>query len=314
MADELQDVQFNEGGASGAGFSEIKPFLECPKAYQYGQVRGIYRPTSQTPDYFAVGGLVHAGRARWFADKQSTSAETWDRIRADVRSTREGYKLPVSEQAEVDALRYITEYVEHYSVRPKPNIVAVEHMLGPFKLGEAEGSARTARLDDFGFYPEAGGLAIGECKTSSAPISDAINQYTLHGQPVLQKILWDIAHQGAATYGPVKGIVMDIIQKGYAGKRCNFARIFVPVEERVQQWWQKWLLKALEGRNAVTWNSDEERRISSCTRLEGKARVACQFRELCMFGKSAALEYAMKDGTLLSQWQPSEGKETAPWE
>lgn len=314
MTAELQEVQFNEGGASGLGFSELKSFIECPKSYQYGEVRKIHRPTSSTPDHFAVGAMVHAGRARWFAEKQGLEAATWDKIRADIAKCREEFALPVSESAERDALRYIQEYIDHYSVQPKPNIVAVEHMLGPFKLGEADGTERTARLDDFGFYHEAGGMAIGECKTSSAPISDAINQYTLHGQPVLQKILWDIAHQGAATYGPVKGVVMDIIQKGYAGRRCNFARIFLPIEERVQKWWHEGLLKLLAGRAKVTWNSDEERRISSCTRLEGKARIACQFRELCMYGKSASLEYAFKSGDLLTEWQPSEGKETAPWD
>lgn len=305
---------FNKGGASGLGFSEIESLLRCPKEYQYGAVRKIHKPTAQSPDYFAVGSFLHAGRARWLASGQDTGSETWEAIKADVQEAREELELPCSDDAERIALRYIQEYVDHWSVRQKPEIVAVEHLLGPTKLGDQVWSERTARLDDFGFYPEAAGLAIGECKTTSAAISDVANQYTLHGQPVLQKILWDLAPQGAATYGEVKGMVLDVIQKGYAGKRCQFARLFVPIPERVQQWWQKFLLVALEQRTSIEWGTDVERRITSCTRLIGRGRVACPYRELCLYGKGASIEYAFKDGKLLTEWTQSDAESTEPWE
>lgn len=308
------DTMFNEGGASGLGFSEVESYLRCPKEYQYDKVRGIHRPTAQSPDYFAVGSFLHAGRARWLAEKQSTSAEVWDKVKADVQKVREGLDLPCSDDAERTALRYIQEYIDHWSVRPKPDIVAVEHMLGPTKLGDTNLTERTARLDDFGFYPEAGGLAIGECKTTSAAISDVANQYTLHGQPMLQRILWDIAPQGAATYGPVKGMVLDVVQKGYGGKRCQFARLFVPVLDRAVAWFRHELTMALYAKAKVDWNSDTERRVTSCTRLIGRGRVACPYRELCMFGKSAALEYAFKDGRPLTEWQEVEGQQVNPWD
>lgn len=309
------DTMFNEGGPSGLGFSEVESYLRCPKEYQYDKVRGIHRPTAQSPDYFAVGSFLHAGRARWLAEKQSTSAEVWDLIKTDVQKTREGLDLPCSDDAERIALRYIQEYIDHWSVRPKPDIVAVEHMLGPTRLDEGRATERTARLDDFGFYPEAQGLAIGECKTTSAAISDVANQYTLHGQPTLQKILWDMAPQGAATYGPVKGMVLDVVQKGYGGKRCQFARLFVPIPERTAEWYKKELTNALFYKDTMTWNTDAERRITSCTRLVGRGRVACPYRELCLYGKSASLEYAFKDGRQLTEWQPTEPNELVnPWD
>lgn len=308
-------TMWNEGGSSGAGYSELEPHLRCPKEHQYAYVRGITHPTNVTPDYFAVGSFVHAGRARWFASGQGLGSEVWDAIRRDVTATREGFPLPCNEVAESDALRFLQEYVDHWSVREKPKIVAVEHLLGPSDLLDGADSARTARLDDFGYYAEANGaLAIGECKTTTAPISDVANQYTLHGQPTLQRLLWDAAPQGAATYGSVAGMVLDVVQKGYGGKRCAFSRIFVPHDDRVQLWAKSALARATIAKNAVTWDSEPERRITSCTRLIGKARIACGFRDLCQHGRAGAAGYSFKDGRRITEWVPTEGQTVAPWD
>ncbi len=308
-------TMWSEGGPSGAGYSELEPFLRCEKEYQLAKVREITKPTAQTPDYFAVGSFVHAGRARWLASGCGVGAEVWDAIRADVDATRSSLPLPCSEQSVSDALRFIQEYVDHWSVREKPKIVAVEHLLGPSDLLDGADSARTARLDDFGFYPEAGGaLCIGECKTTTAPISDVANQYTLHGQPTLQRLLWDAAPQGAATYGTVAGMVLDVVQKGYGGKRCAFSRIFVPHDDRVLLWAKSSLAKATIAKNALAWDSEAERRITSCTRLIGKARVACAYRDLCQSGKAGAAGYVFKDGRRIVEWEPTEGQTVPPWE
>jgi hypothetical protein len=310
---ELITPMFNEGGASGIGWSELDPLANCEKEHQYANVRQIYKPTAESPDALAVGAFVHAGRARWFADKQSTSAETWQRIVEDITRTREGLPLPCSESAERDALRYVQEFVEHYSVRAKPNIVAVEHMLGPVNIG-GDDTPRTGRLDDFGFYPDAGDkLAIGECKTTHS-ITDTLMEYSLHGQPVLQRILWSLAPQGEATYGQVAGHVLDIIQKGYGGKKCSFMRIFVPLEPRVLEWGREYLVRLLNRRKEIGWDTPVVRNLKACTRLTGKARVACKFQNLCQYGKTAALEYAFRDGRGLPEHTPETGRETAPWD
>jgi hypothetical protein len=313
-------TMWNEGGPSGLGYSEIEAYLRCPKEYQFGKVRGMSKPMSNTPDYFAIGSFLHAGRARWFAEGFSVSDETWQKMIADVDATRSGFELPSSDLAYSTALRYLQEYVDYWVVREKPKIVAVEHMLGPVRIDTRmeDGVAfteRTARLDDFGFYPEAGNkLMIGECKTTSGKISDVANQYTMHGQPGLQQLLWKLAPQGEAMYGAVSGMVLDVISKGMGGKRCEFARIGVDVPERLMVIVRNELARALVRKAQVTWNSDEERRVTSCTRLIGKARVACSFRDVCLYGRGGTMGMTFEDGSPVPNWQPSEGKETAPWD
>lgn len=308
------NTQWNEGGPSGQGWSEIEGYLRCPKEYQFAKVRAIRRLHANMPDYFAVGSFMHAGRARWFAEGMTTSDETWQKMRDDITKVRSDFELPCSDVAEATALRYLQEYVDHWSVREKPKIVAVEHMLGPTPLVDGDSDTdRTARLDDFGFYPESGHrLVIGECKTTASAISDVANQYALHGQPHLQRILWDRAPQGAAMYGSVVGMVLDVIQKGYGGKRCSFGRLFVPVDQRSLAWFRTNLVAALKRKATVTWNSEEERRISSCTRLVGKARVGCEYRDVCQFGRQGVGGMAFKDGSLVSEWQ-DDGSQAQPW-
>ncbi len=306
---------WNEGGPSGLGWSEVDAYLRCPKEYQFAKVRGISKMQTNIPDYFAVGSFVHAGRARWFAQKFDQGAETWQLIRDDITKVRSEFQLPCNDSAETTALRYIQEYVDHWGIRPHPQIVAVEHMLGPTRLDADEASSeRTSRLDDFGFYQEAGGkLMIGELKTTSAPISDVANQYTLHGQPLLQRLLWELAPQGEASHGAVGGMVLDVVQKGYGGKRCTFARLVVPVDERPLAWFRNNLLDALRKKALIDWNTDAERRISSCTRLVGKARVACEYRDVCQFGRQGVGGMAFEDGSLVSDWQ-DDGSQARPWD
>ena len=69
---------FNEGGASGMGWSEIAAFLRCPREYQLSKVIGVVKPKQATPDYFAVGTMVHAGRARVCC---STVSSIWGLVR-----------------------------------------------------------------------------------------------------------------------------------------------------------------------------------------------------------------------------------------
>ncbi len=306
---ELIQPMFNEGGASGEGWSEMVA-MRCEKEYQLAKVRGIYQPKTQTPAPLAGGTFVHAGRARWFAEKQSTSMETWAKIVADVDKARAELELPTAERVYKDALRWLTEYVEFWSVRPAPNIVAVEHFLGPMKV-DGDDTSRTARLDDFGFYEEAGGLAVGECKTAMS-LQGCITEYTLHGQPTLQQILWAAAPQGEATYGPIKGTVLDIVEKGYAGKKCNFARVFLPLNANVILWAKKVISETLRRRSQITWETDAKRGglLSGCTKLLGGARIPCEFQNLCMFGEAAVHEYAFRDGRNLLESTNA----VKPWE
>lgn len=302
---------FSDGGPSGAGYSEFAPYLRCPKEYQLQQVRGITVPASQEKEPLVIGQLCHAGRNRWLARNCATDAMTWVLMKSDMTKVVESMDLPIGMTVYDTALRYITEYVEHWSMRAKPRTLAVEWLLGPTALAEIGGHERTARLDDIGEYPETGGkLAIGELKTTGSSVADCIAEYTLHGQPIMQRTLWDAAPQGKETWGAVDMFVLDIIQKGWQGKRCAFARIPIQVTDHALAWGKRWLNEAVIASRKVEWGSDVERRISSCTRVSAGRRVACQYRDLCQYGKSAAVGYRLADGRLLSEYEG----EVKPWD
>lgn len=301
------------GGASAAGYHQIQAYLQCPKKFQLAKVRGVQVPMAGTPSYFAVGSMLHAARAVWFTSKFPAWEQCKDAIKDAISKVEAEYnaKLPVPPDAARDALRYAEEYVDHYLGLPHPKVVAAEYPLGPALVG---GEDRTARIDDVSYYAEGGGkLYIGECKTTSTSPSAAITEYTLHGQPMLQVLLWRAAHQGREMYGDVAGVMLDVVQKGYSGKRCTFARIPIEVTEYSLQWYSRMLGAAVKASKLVTWDSDEDRRITSCTSMIGKGRIACQYQELCRFGRDAALSYVTADGNRLTDFEPTDDKKVMPW-
>lgn len=292
------------GGASGLGWSELVAYMRCPKEYQYARVRRVISPKVATPDPLAIGQMVHAGRAAWLAKKCAMDSDTDCFVQQEMHRACEEHKLPVTPQAEKEAYRIVAEYREHWSMREAPRTVATEHLLGPVTLwdGDEEQHARTARLDDFGYYPEAGGkLVIGELKTGADSPAQIMNEYQLHGQPLLQQLLWKRAPQGEATWGAIAGVVFDVIQKGGGGKKCQFARIFVDAAPYALQWYQTWLKLAIRNSRAVTWDSDEARNITACTRASGRGRVACTYRTLCEWGERASGDYTHEDGSPLKE-------------
>lgn len=311
------EVAHGGGGPTDAGWHKIEAALYCWKEYQLSQVRGVHMPSNQTPDHFATGIGFHAGRARWFADKFPTDAKGEKRIKEAVEEDLDKQKLPVSVDAKQFTFKLLKEYVEHWSVLPKPTPVVAEHLVGPAPLQKDDPFPlwRTARVDDCSYYPEAlNGLCVGEAKTTSATINDCINQYTLHGQPSLQFILWHMAPQGEAKYGKLKGVMLDIVQKGYGRDKSKFARHLLTYSDHMLAWHIKNLRFALKAIASVDWNTDTPRNITSCTRLIGKGRVACQFRELCLHGKSASIKYVLRDGKSLLSFKPDGERQVFPWE
>lgn len=312
-------VEVGSGGPTDAGWHSAEAGIWCLKEAQYKYVRGVHTPHLQTPDYFAVGGLLHAGRATWFGSKFDTSQATIDAVKQAILDAATTFSLPVTEDAKKAATKYMLEYVEFWSGRPRPQPLAAEYLVGPAPLqaGDQFPLWRTARLDDVSIYPEAlNRLAIGEAKTTSGSIEDCINQYTLHGQPILQYVLWHTSEQGAKKHGPLGGFVLDIIKKGYGKDKSKFARHFVEVTPKTVEWYVRSLRAYLRKFANLDWNTDldDMRNIMACTRMVGRARMACEFRELCRHGKSAAGNFALKDGTPLNEWKPSAGKDTSPWE
>ncbi len=311
-------ILLGKGGPSSQGFHMMQALTYCKKEFQFATIRKIHVPAEFTHDHFAVGSIFHAGRARWFSLNFRTDAKAWRAIKDATAEEADGHHLPVSFKAERMALSYLAQYVEHYSLLPKPKPLAAEYLLGPAPLAKDDPlyMFRTARLDDVSVYPEsAGQLAIGESKTTSGSVNDVVRQYQLHGQPMLQYVLWKLAKQGERTHGPVAGTVLDVTVKGYGGRKCSFKRVFIPFEPYAIKWFKKSMRGYLKDGSKIDWNSTPRRNFGSCTRMGGRGRVDCTYKKLCTYGRSVAGQYVYgEDSRPLHFWKPSEGKETPPWE
>lgn len=311
-------VELGQGGPSAMGWHTIESFLRCPKEYQYQQIRKIRQPLASTPDYFAVGILVHAMRARWFSLRFDTSNEAWESIKLAAKEEMERVELPIRPDAERLALRYMQEYVAHWSIRPRPEPIAAEYLIGPAPLLQNDPLTlhRTARLDDVSRYPEFGNaLYIGEAKTDGKSVDNCLETYTLHGQPLLQMLLWKMAPQGEQRHGPVAGVMLDVIVKGREGQRCKFARIPLKYTNRALEWYIDSMRGYLAAASRVDWNTSVPRNVTACTRPAGGAmRIPCPFRDLCMHGRSAAAQFVLENGDSLVRWVPTDEQTTPPWE
>jgi hypothetical protein len=282
-------------------------------AYKLEQVIGAKKPQNQTPDHFAVGILHHAMRARWFYEGFGTDEKTWEKVKRAAQEAVEEQKLPISMEAERKSLAMFQMYMDYWSVRPRPEPVAAEYLVGPAAIGEEFETVteRTARLDDVSRYPEAGGaLCIGESKTTSTTVGDTVQQYTLHGQPLLQLLLWKLSPNGEAKHGPVAGIMLDIFVKPYEKKPPAFGRVFVPVTDWTLKWYAESMSAYLRAAAKITADSLAPRNVHGCTYTAGRMRVACEYRELCSHGPGAASLYVLPDGSSLAKW----GGEVKPWD
>ena len=310
-------VLLGEGGPTEAGFHSIQDIFRCAKAYQYGKVRGIRKPLAATPDHFALGILFHAMRARWFSLCFDEGAKAWGKVQDAAREEVDNSKLPMSPDSVARAVSLMAAYIDHWRLRPKPSPVAAEYLLGPAPLekGDPFFMFRTARLDDVSHYPEAGGkLCIGESKTASTSIGAVAQEYELHGQPLLQLVLWKMCPNGEARFGPVAGIMLDAAIKAYDGKDPKFGRVFVPVRDETLQWYVQSLKGYLRAAAAIEWDTEAPRNPMGCTYMAGRARIDCDFKPLCMHGKNSSGQYVLADGSSLRAHQPHSGKEKMPWE
>ena len=290
--------------------------IGCPKEYQFRHVRKVHKPQAQTPDHFAIGIFMHVGKARWFAKNFQRDSATWLSIQDAMNAAAFEQRLPVSLKARQFSEKLMREYMDHWSMRPKPKPIAAEYKLGPTPLepGDPFGLWRTAVLDDVSHYPEVlNKLCLGETKTTSGSFNELIEQYTLHPQILLQMLLWQNDPNGAAKYGPIAGVMLDMIKKGYGEEKSGFGRHFIPVPAHALSWFARTLKAYLRALVQIDWDADAPRNPVRCTRMEGRARIACEYRELCLQGRSASLLYVMNEGASLLSWKPEPGKLVAPW-
>lgn len=307
-------------GASQYGWHRLVHYLECPKKYQFSEVRKVRIPTDVTPAPFAIGLLHHAMRARWFANRFATSPESWQSIREAAATAATENGQPIAVEDEQAAMDLFQTYVEHWKNQPHPEPVACEYLLGPAKLdaNDFDDEIFTARLDDVSWYNVGGQrlLCIGESKTCS-DTKTTLDEYELHGQPLLQAALWKVSPQGEALHGPIAGIMLDVVRKPYnKGKvKAAFTRQFIPIKPRVMDWYMRSIRANRTSANSINWNTEVLRNVTSCTRMYGRMRIACPYRDLCANGKTAASQYVYgPEGKDLRDWRPTEEEPTPPWE
>jgi hypothetical protein len=299
-------------GASPAGWHHISAMFECPKKFHLRQVWGIRKPQYMTPDPLAVGSLFHAGRAHWFLSHFPTGADYWTKLQAYVQDAALRQDLPVREDAVRRCLGYLHQYMEYWSSRAKPRVGGVEYALSAGIPGIVD--PRTARLDDWGEYPESNfKLALGELKTTSTSIKDCVQEYTVHGQTTLQQLLWAMSPEGDAKHGPVDHTILDIVVKGYDKEKCTFGRVALRIPEFQKRWFVRELGVAVSMAERLTKDSTEVPRIiTSCTRIMGRMRVDCEYKELCQRGAPASTGYVDAEGKGLSTYVNKPG--VKPWD
>lgn len=308
-------------GPSQHGWHKISSYLRCPHEYLQEQVRGIRAPMEYTPDPLAQGLMVHAMRARWFANAFDTSEKSWNSILDAARNAANEAPAPFLKSSEEAALNLFQAYMKFYADKELPKPVACEYLVeGQLDKGDGPSMLFSARLDDVSRYAESGGaLAVGEAKTSS-DISNTVREYELHGQPMLQAALWEIAPQGAAIHGSIQGVVLDILRKpqGTPGKKGywapKFVRMYMPFKKEVLEWHVRELRRAKSEALMLMWDSKARRNITACTRMIGRARVDCPYKQLCLHGKDVASQYLLRNGNYMHTWQPTEEQQVAPWE
>lgn len=305
-------------GSTERGWHQISTFLGCPKEFQLAKVRNVFSPKRQTPDYFAVGTIMHALKAHWFGNEFRTDEEFIASAARVAENCAVQHKLPVTLKAEQQALAYFQEYILHWSMRPRPKVIATEYLLNSTALqpGDPLWAFRSARLDDVSVWAEVGDrLCIGETKTTSGTIADCIKQYTLHGQLALQMALWRASPEGEAKHGKAAGVMLDVIQKGYSGSPSKFARQLITVSDRTTEWFLKNLRLSLQAVATIDWNTDTRRNITMCTRKIGRATVSCDYQKLCSHGRSASVEYLYgEQAQSLLTWRPTAEHQVPPWD
>lgn len=302
-------------GASKAGWHRISSKFECDKKYQLAEVWQVRQPASMTGDALAVGGLFHGGRAHWFESGFPTSSEYQRALEHYVRDHALVMALPVREDAINRTLSYLHQYIEYWSSRLKPEVIGVEYDLQAPVIPGMDN--RTARLDDVSKYPEHNfHLCIGECKTTSENVNAVVNEYTMHGQPMLQSILWEMAANGAPLHGVADAVLLDVVVKGYGKEKCQFGRVPIRITDYMKNWFLASLGRHVREAQLMTTESSTVgmRNPLSCTRQIGRMRVPCQYRDLCQRGKSAAVSYVDMEGESLASAKYTDRKGAKPWD
>lgn len=286
-------------GPSIAGWHKIVSFLRCPQEYKFHETLGIKPKDKEEKAALHIGVLAHVGRAHWFASQFKCSIDSArEAITKHVQETGGKYKI----ESEREAQRLVCAYIEHWRSKPLPLCRAVEYEVGPAPLKPDDPlyAYRTARFDDVSQYPDVPKyLCIGDLKTTSDSISGCINEYRQNGQFILYSILWRMAKEGQAVFGPIAGVMLDIETKD---KVPAFHRELITITAFQEHWFYNSIMGYLKAAQQVTSNTPVPRNVSQCSRsVSRKGSFMCDYHDLCHYGASRAHLYRDKEGNMPSK-------------
>lgn len=281
-------------GPSSAGFHKIIDFMRCPQEHKFKHVMGLKKRDSEPSSALLIGVLAHVGRAYWFASQFKAPIE---QCQGAISQHVQQYGLYNATDAEREAQRLIAAYIEHWRSKPLPLCRAVEYDIAPtnMKPGDPLELYRTARFDDLSIYPDAlNKLCIGDLKTTSDSISGCVNEYRQNGQFILYNILYKMAKEGQALFGPSAGMMIDVLTKDKVPK---FHRELIIVTSFQEHWFIRSMQGWLKAAQQVTPYTEVPRNVSQCCRsVSRKGTYMCDYHQLCHFGASAVGQYVDKDG------------------
>lgn len=294
-------------GSSGAGWSSLSEFVRCEKSDQYGRVRGIRKFENTLSEGLSVGALMHAARAQWLHDGYKGEAWAAQIDRHAVKMEVEGDRLAPNSKS--IARKNFQGYIDYWSRHPRSRVLAVEYELTrrPLWPDATKEEERTARLDSIEHFM--GKVWIGEAKsTYYGGASRVRSTYALHGQILMQLSLW--GPKETKLFGPLAGVLLDPMVKEGKGRATGAERTPIALVnvQHALSWFKRDVKLWVQGQRAMSWNDVVPRRLSpdNCR--------GCQFRELCTNGRSGAIRFQFHDGTPITKWKPSPGKETPPWD
>jgi len=297
-------------GATAKGWHEIESLVACPKEYQFSRIRGITPRSIHIKESLSIGSLFHAARAQWLADNYQ--GERWrEAIRNYAKEHEAVMSARLSPGAVAAATELAEEYVDYWSLRPKPKVLAVEYTFRarPLRPGAPKEEWRTARPDSIELHR--GRTWIGEAKTTSYSMAKVKDTYMLSGQTLLACTLW--SELETKKFGPLAGVLLDGIKKrsGKTRPKC-FPRVELPLSEmsHALSWFPGNFTDWIRQSSLVTWDADVPRNVTACMRPYGP----CAYRALCLRGRAGALGFVFSGtNTPITDWEPEADKEVPPW-
>ncbi len=161
--------------------------------------------------------------------------------------------------------------------------------------------------------------AFGNALTRDFPnltvidIGSVVREYELHVQPMQYLALYMASKRGEKRFGPVGGVVLDVTQKNYEGKKPKFARVFIEIRKAAVEAFVDSAAFYSAMASRIEWDTPVMRTYQ-CTYMAGRAKVDCTYKDLCRYGKAGASKFVLRDGTPLRSHKPEPGKGSMPWE